>query len=562
MNLRQLSLKTKIVGMVAFLLLMFMLTVLYALNAMNDIKNEMEGIAEQDLPLTRLFTEIAVNQLEQTIHYQRALRYSGLQVEERAKTSGIEQELKGFDEYGSLVDKEIGAARELLDKVKDQAINSAAREEFEHLGKELAKVEATHADYMRKGREVVELVSSGDMARASAVAEEVEQMETAFNHQVEELLNEIQKFTQGAALAAEEHEKSALRILIIAAVAALIMGVVIGTWVIRTLTQGLSRAIQAAEQVAAGDLRQAVEVTQFDEVGRVLSSLEVMRTGLRGVIDKIGSSSMQLTTAAEELSVVNEQTSEGLHKQHDEMQQVASAINEMAASVKEVARHTNDAAGAAHEAVQKAIVGKHEVNQTIEAIDSLANQVMKAVEVVQALEKESENIGAVLEVIGGISDQTNLLALNAAIEAARAGEVGRGFAVVADEVRTLAARTRASTQEIQVMITRLQEGARHAVLAITESRRSGQSGIEQAARAGSSLEAINQAITVINDMNTQIASAAEEQSQVTEGINRNVVNIKLVAEQNSVASKETAAASCELANLAMDLHKMLGAFKT
>lgn len=387
-------------------------------------------------------------------------------------------------------------------------------------------------------------------------------METAFNHQVEELLNEIQKFTQGAALAAEEHEKSALRILIIAAVAALIMGVVIGTWVIRTLTQGLSRAIQAAEQVAAGDLRQAVEVTQFDEVGRVLSSLEVMRTGLRGVIDKIGSSSMQLTTAAEELSVVNEQTSEGLHKQHDEMQQVASAINEMAASVKEVARHTNDAAGAAHEAVQKAIVGKHEVNQTIEAIDSLANQVMKAVEVVQALEKESENIGAVLEVIGGISDQTNLLALNAAIEAARAGEVGRGFAVVADEVRTLAARTRASTQEIQVMITRLQEGARHAVLAITESRRSGQSGIEQAARAGSSLEAINQAITVINDMNTQIASAAEEQSQVTEGINRNVVNIKLVAEQNSVASKETAAASCELANLAMDLHKMLGAFKT
>lgn len=559
----QLSLKAKIVGMVAFLLVTFMLTMLYAIYAMSEIKKEMQGIAEQDLPLTRLFTEITVNQQEQAIHYQRALRYSGLHIEDRAKAADAQQqELKGFDEYGAMVDNEIDAARELLDKAKAHAIDSAAREEFEHLGQELAKVEATHADYMRKGREVVALVASGDVARANAVAEEVDRMETAFNHQVEELLKEIQKFTQDAALTAEEHENSALRVLIIAAVAALVMGGVVGTWVIRTLTRGLSRAVQAAEQVAAGDLRQPVEVEQLDEVGRVLTSLEVMRTDLRGVIDKIGSSSVQLTTAAEELSVVNEQTSEGLHKQQDEIQQMASAINEMAATVKEVARHTNDAAGAAQDAVQKAMIGKREVNQTIEAIDNLASQVMKAAEAVQALEKESEDIGAVLDVIGGISDQTNLLALNAAIEAARAGEVGRGFAVVADEVRTLATRTRASTQEIHAMITRLQEGARNAVRVITESRSSGQTGVEQAARAGSSLEAINQAILVINDMNTQIATAAEEQSQVTEGINRNIVNINLVAEQNSTVSKETAAASCELANLAVDLHKMLGAFKT
>jgi len=201
------------------------------------------------------------------------------------------------------------------------------------------------------------------------------------------------------------------------------------------------------------------------------------------------------------------------------------------------------------------------VDETIAIINHLADDVEQGASAVNQLREDSENVGTVLDVIRGIAEQTNLLALNAAIEAARAGEQGRGFAVVADEVRTLAGRTQESTQEIQEMIESLQTGSKEAVELMTQSSEQTLSGVQQTGKAGEALTAIANEVERINDMNTQIASAAEEQSSVAEEINHNVVSISQVTSETAQGAEQTARASEDLANLATDLQNMVARFK-
>jgi methyl-accepting chemotaxis protein len=236
-------------------------------------------------------------------------------------------------------------------------------------------------------------------------------------------------------------------------------------------------------------------------------------------------------------------------------------MNEMSATVQEVARNAVEAAEAAKEADNTFHQGKQVIDRVIEAIGELANEVEKAANVIQQLEAESMNIGSVLDVIKSIAEQTNLLALNAAIEAARAGEQGRGFAVVADEVRTLAGRTQQSTQEIEEMISKLQSGANNAVKVMETGKDMTKVGVDQAAAAGEALLTINTAVERITGMNTQIASAAEEQSSVAEEINRSIVSINEVAEQSAAGAQQTAQASNDLARLADQLKALVGRFK-
>ena len=261
------------------------------------------------------------------------------------------------------------------------------------------------------------------------------------------------------------------------------------------------------------------------------------------------------------MSLVMEETKRDTLQQQSETSQVVTAMNEMTATVQEVARHATEAASAANKADHASVEGKKVVLSTMNAIEALSSEVHSAANVISQLEKDSENIGTVLDVIKGIAEQTNLLALNAAIEAARAGEQGRGFAVVADEVRTLASRTQQSTQEIQAMIENLQVGAQTAVKVMDESRAKAESSVSQAAKAGGSLEDITHSVSLINDMNTQIATAAEEQSAVAEEINRNIVNISEIVDRTADGANQTSIASEELASLAAQLQQLVNQFK-
>lgn len=332
--------------------------------------------------------------------------------------------------------------------------------------------------------------------------------------------------------------------------------------VICTIQEAVKQLSSAGRKMAAGDMTVRVNYQKKDELRRIADAFNEMSSKFQSALRDVESATGQLAAASEETSTVTEHTSASMRKQQSEISQVAAAMHEMHATASEVAQSASMAAEAANNANQEADIGQSVSQQTIEVIEGLAAAVEHATTVITELVKDSDAIGGILDVIRGIAEQTNLLALNAAIEAARAGEAGRGFAVVADEVRTLASRTQQSTQEINDMIARLQTGAGQAFEAMEAGRVQARTGVEQTLKATACLESIVQAIHVINDMNAQIASAAEEQSAVSEEISRSVTAIDELTAETTVGATQTSEASQEVARLAVTLQEMVRRFRT
>ncbi|MBA6065610.1 methyl-accepting chemotaxis protein [Pseudomonas mosselii] len=342
---------------------------------------------------------------------------------------------------------------------------------------------------------------------------------------------------------------------------ALLVGVLAAWLITRAVVAPLKRVISRARRIAAGELGIEAEPPRADEVGQLLQAMQQMAEGLSGIVSGLQQGIDQLAGSAQALSAVTEQTNREVGSQKDETEQVATAMQQMTATVHDVARNAEQAAQAAQDADDKVESGQQVVRQSMQRIEQLAVAAETASSGIDSLSAEIHTIGDVLEVIKSVAEQTNLLALNAAIEAARAGEQGRGFAVVADEVRALARRTQQSTEEIERLVASLRGNAQQSVTQIRGSTELVRLAVADTLQTESALGSIAAAVSLIQQMNQQIAAAAEQQSSVAEEISRSVTQIRGSADQAALAMQDNARSSVELAQLGSDLKGMVGHFR-
>lgn len=462
--------------------------------------------------------------------------------------------------------KEITATEQSLTKLAGEidALNSAYEKRITIPEEKSAyeRFKGAQDLYFVEQKKVTDFIKQGERDRA------VDVVGGTINGHADDMtraLLDLQRINSAEAGAAAERSvavyETALMWVVITIALAAIATVILALMFTRSIVRPLNQALTVAETVASGDLTQEFVIDGKDEPARLLAALKTMQLSLRRTIQGISDSSNQLASAAEELNAVTEDSSRGLHQQNHEIEQAATAVNEMTAAVDEVARNAVATSEASRESDATAQHGRQQVIKTVDSIGLLANDVTTTATQVEQLAGQVRDISKVLDVIRSIAEQTNLLALNAAIEAARAGDAGRGFAVVADEVRALAHRTQQSTQEIEQMIGDVHQGTDKAVLAMQMSNERARTTLEVARTAGDALDDIARAISQISERNLVIASASEEQAQVAREVDRNLVNIRDLSLQSSAGANQTSAASQELARLAIDLNELVARFR-
>ncbi|MBU1620946.1 MAG: MCP four helix bundle domain-containing protein [Gammaproteobacteria bacterium] len=376
------------------------------------------------------------------------------------------------------------------------------------------------------------------------------------SEKITELVNLQLQVAETEFLASEKLYNKEVWLISSLTLVAVLAAITAASWIVRHTLGHLGGepeyAAMIVRKVAAGELDIQIELKQQDN-SSLLHHLRAMVAQLSGIVGELKLASGALDQAADELAVSSEKTTDQLILQHQEIEMVSTAMNEMSTSVADVAQNAVSAAQKTNETETNLKLSDEVMAKTIAAIESLSKDVSQTTSVIELLSAQSAEIGQVVEVIRGVAEQTNLLALNAAIEAARAGEQGRGFAVVADEVRTLASRTQDSTQMIQAMISRLHEGVQATVSAMAGSQKQAGHTVDFAAGALESFGKIKGFVNLLNQMNEQIASAAEQQSIVAEDINRNVMQIKGATELTACAADQVARSSVELKQIASRL---------
>jgi len=556
MFINKLSIRGRIFALAISLIVLMTGIVAYSLFAISQIGVEISAIAEKDIPLTKALNNMNVSQLQQEVQFERISREG----ENLGTSAGDEGKFKAgvkyFNSLSKIVYQNVDGSIQVVEGVIANVSDAEMVAEFEGIIVSLKKIDKVHKSYAKKAVAIFSMYADGAFHKARRFSKKLKGDLTALNKEIVGLMAQVEKFSGESAARAEDLQSMTEIVIAGLLLFSLVLGVLFA-WTVSHSTQGrLNEVAASLNLIADGDLSE--EITGDDEIA---VPLRAMRDHLVKIVSQINLTTVELSDTTEEVSSVTSTTSKNIQEQQSETEQVAAAMHEMSATVQEVANNVNSTYAAASQANEEAGSGRSVVDATVNNIQQLAGQIENSAEVIGNVEKESENINSVLEVIKGIAEQTNLLALNAAIEAARAGEQGRGFAVVADEVRTLASRTQASTTEINQMIEKLQSGAKMAVDVMNQSREQAKSVVDQASKAGDSLTTIAQSVSQINEMSSQIATAAKEQGVVAEDMGRNIYRINEMTAENSLAAEKTAKSGHEMAKIATELQELVGLFR-
>ncbi|MFU0491652.1 methyl-accepting chemotaxis protein [Pseudomonas syringae pv. actinidiae] len=382
----------------------------------------------------------------------------------------------------------------------------------------------------------------------------------ALQTSIEQLIEVNVKGAEQSGAIADKNYESGLTVTLTLIILAVIITLIVATLFTRSIARPVQALLDSTRRIAEGDLRTTVDITGADELTELQKATATMLSSLKGTIQHIADASGLLASAAEEMSSIIQDSTQGIQRQTMETEQAATAVNQMTAAIEEVARNAVAASTSTQACEKSAQTGQDCVGQTIAALEKLSNTVDKTGVEVEGLAHQAQDIAKVVDVIRAIAEQTNLLALNAAIEAARAGEQGRGFAVVADEVRALAHRTQTSTQEIEQMIQSIQKNSSGAVQSMKQSNAETDATLLIAQQAGVAIKEITASISHINERNLMIATASEQQAHVARSVDENLVSIRDLSVQSSSASSQTSTASQELSRLAVDLSRLVARF--
>ena len=521
------KIRTKILGAMGLCIAAMIGTSTYSIVQMNRIGEEIVTLAEETMPLTKVVTEITVHQLEQTIEFEKLLRFA-LEIEQiEGAEKHYSASVKKFRKFAHKVDEEIKLGEKLAEHALEVAHTEAERKEFGHVLNALKAIEVEHAVFDEHAEDVFRLIGDGEILKGVKLGEKIDAEAEKLDRELTTLLHELEEFAGNAAKTAEAHEKEALKVLIAVSVIVAVLMVVLG-WliVLFSLTRPVDAMLRSMARLAENDLDVEVEgIGKADEIGAMAEALQVFKENMirnreleagrlktqeeqqrralkieerTRAFDKLISQTLTtVTTAAGQMESSSQSMSETAEETNVQSNTVAATAEEASANVQTVAAATEELNASIAE-----IAGQ--VNQSRQAASSAVAEVGKASENVRGLARAAQNIGEVLTLISDIAEQTNLLALNATIEAARAGEAGKGFAVVASEVKSLAEQTAKATSEISAQVGNIQSSTEDSVEAVNR---------------------IGTVIEQISERSTAVATAVEEQTCATQEIARSVAEV-------------------------------------
>lgn len=506
---------------------------LYGLSAINAVGGELKNIAEEDVPMTIMLTEITTKQLEQAILFERALRLGQVSTTDTSDLNNLKITEEKFIELGHEVKEELKKFELKLTETLQHSNDSSATQKFREIEAATKIIEKEHESYEQHAEQIFLSINKGnDEVDLSAVAKTLEE-EEKLDKEIEGLLHDLEKFTEKAALTAQQHEEKAIVTMSALMLIGVVVGLFLGVFISRKVTSPVKLAADGMKYIAQGDLTRTFSADGNDEMAEMITDMNVMNNSLVQIVSEVRVTADSIASGSNQIAAGNTNLSQRTEEQASSLEETASSMEEMTSTVKQNSDSAQEANRLAATAQQQAAKGGEVVYKTIAAMEEINTS--------------SAKIADIISTIDGIAFQTNLLALNAAVEAARAGEQGRGFAVVASEVRTLAQRSADAAKEIKLLIE--------------DSVNKVKAGSELVDESGKTLTDINEDINKVATIVAEIASASREQTAGIEQVNTAITQMDDMTQQNAALVEEAAAASRSMEQQAGNLADLMSFFR-